>query len=113
MKYIHKLIYALIIISIVLISGCTKSTKAKGGMSKHPFLVDCNEAETAQNRENCYKDIAIKQKDIELCEEITVFENVRNLCYQQIAIDKKDHLLCNKIQGDDWRKNICLTKTKK
>jgi hypothetical protein len=50
----------------------------------------------------CYEDVAIKNKNEELCSKVTVEWNQRN-CYTQLAIDKKDNGICKKIKETNFQ----------
>lgn len=109
MKYIPVITTALFLL-LIYFSGCMAQESETSKLSDLPELQDCNEITHHQNRENCYKDVAVREKDAVICEEIQGFENIKNLCIQQIAIELRKPELCSKITGDDWRYNICMNK---
>ena len=112
MKYI-PLIAFFSITCLVFGAGCLKGDETEDpNISSKPELQKCNEIADEQNRENCYKSVAVQNLDASLCEEIRVHTNIKNLCIQLVAEGTKDPLVCEKIMDDDWRKNICVTHSK-
>jgi hypothetical protein len=80
-------------------------------VSTQPALADCNvKNSNPQDRENCYLNVALKNRNAALCEEISL-DNLRNLCLHNVAIDVRDTTICFKIQNDDWRFKDCVMHT--
>ncbi|MBD3262717.1 MAG: hypothetical protein GF334_13790 [Candidatus Altiarchaeales archaeon] len=107
----YKLGFTLILSTIIL-SGCLGGETQSGPkLSEIPEMQHCNDMQADQDRENCYKDVAVENRDWEMCNEINIYPNLRNLCIQMVAIKKKDSDICRHIQNDDWRLDICLRGT--
>lgn len=114
MKYIPALLLTAL---FVFTAGCVCVSKdgSTSIYSSRPELSHCNgpvpEESFDQDRENCYAEVAVKENNVELCNEIKVFFNIRNLCIQKIAQENRDPELCQTIKDDQWRRTVCLRVT--
>jgi len=67
------------------------------------FTDACNKIVTSDEKNNCYQDRAIKDKDSEICEKIT--DSTKDSCIWNVARAKNDISICEKISvlGDkEW-----------
>jgi len=52
-------------------------------------------------KDECLRVVAVKQKDIEVCEDI-VYSNSKSYCYESIAEVNKDPSICPTVEQDKW-----------
>lgn len=86
------LICPVLILAIVIISGCTQSS------SSLQVASSC-EQKTGSDRSLCYTVAAYKSANSSLCENIND-TGYRDLCYQNVAFKVNDSSICNKISND-------------
>jgi len=112
----NKIISAVLLISIIFISGCvqTKGIPTGFGPSTTGSLSECknmnceampegnNKVSCFVTRNLCYYKIANETGNITICESATPagmqsYDYDQEMCYKELAINKEDISLCNKI----------------
>ncbi len=59
----------------------------------------CSEMEYGASRDECFVDVAIRERDESLCDEISD-DDVRYPCYSAIAVLKEDRNICERLPKD-------------
>ena len=72
-------------------------------------LAICEKIQNTEDKELCYRRVAVKKKDPSICDLIQRDPNpIKEKCFMDVAIEKKDVSICNKNQVQIW-KNLCFT----
>ncbi len=76
--------------------------------------ISCDKIIGTMDKNNCYENFAITQKDISFCEKIeewsdTYTEAARNTCYREVAVAKEDFSVCNILKNNN-SKAFCYQK---
>lgn len=60
----------------------------------------CSEMEYGASRDECFVDVAIRERDESLCDEISD-DGVKYPCYSAVAVLKRDISICMKLPEDE------------
>lgn len=85
----------LITLLVILVAGFLIYTNS--------FTDSCKKIATSDERNNCYQDTAIKNKNLKICEKIT--DSTKDSCIWNIARVKNDISICEKIpvlEDKEW-----------
>lgn len=116
----EKIIFSILILSIVILAGCQTQTTLDNIPDSIPkessvaeqtthVTSDCEAVTDEIARNFCYVDLAKAQKDISICDDKIDNVNTRDICYQKVAIAKQDFSLCKSISEANQNSGIGST----
>ncbi len=116
-----KIIFVLLLISIILIGGCIYSSSETAtswdmAREKQDYTL-CDKLNNQKYVDGCYWDIAIEKQEVAICEKIgyqsywlnqatSHNSSYRENCFRDLAIKTKNSSLCEKI-NDRYYRGMC------
>lgn len=104
-KELKKLLWIISIIIVIVVASIFAFFMFRKKETIEPTVSDfskCEEESLKTMRAICYTEVAIKKKDVSICEKYLENEQdkkFKDLCYRDFAVDKKDGKICEKIES--------------
>lgn len=81
-----------------------KQTQRNGSYPVHPTLKDCEMVEDPFQKRFCIADVAEIQENVEICQKIGDYENIKKFCVARVTLNKT---MCKQLQ-DEKLEQSCL-----